>query len=69
MNSLRENIYLFLLSRKAIKISEIERESGTPKGTLRHFMKGRRKISENDARYLVSTLSKYGFDSTKDYKI
>lgn len=64
--SYRESHLLnYLSDHEALNLSSIERLSNIPRGTIDHFIKKRRNISEANLNDIETVLSKYGFTSAE----
>lgn len=58
-----ENLYLknWLTERTALNLSQLEKDSGVTKDSLRHFLKDRRPLSGDNLQKLKIEILKYGF--------
>ncbi len=61
MNYNQHHIRNWLIGRPLISIRALEDVSGCPRGTIRHFLKERRNISESYLESIGEKLSDYGF--------
>lgn len=58
-----QHLLNWLNTHPCINISEVERLAMMPKGTLRHFVKDRRDITNNNFIHVEKILIHYGYQS------
>ncbi len=51
-----------LLNEDVLKINRIEVKASIPKGSLHHFLKGRRGLNERHIDNLITIISNLGYD-------
>ena len=63
MNYDQQHLLSWLNKRPLIKISQLEILAHCPKDTIRHFIKERRNLSEEQFRSIKHVLHTYGYTS------
>lgn len=58
-----ENLHLknWFSTKTALNLSQLEKDAGITKDCIRHFIKERRTLSEENLKKLKLEISKYGF--------
>lgn len=56
-------IHDWLMERPSLSLTTLERESDIARGTLQHFVQGRRGLSTSTLLKLIPVLEKYGYEN------